>query len=174
MQQQHPSGRFGRHIGIVVLTVAVSGLVLSACSNKANTSSSTSSVPASSSTTTPSATTSTSATSPTSTVPPTTTIPFAVSQVHTGTGPASLAEFSVPSNATEWDIDWVYNCSSTGGTGKFQVKVVGYGSASHTKDVGVSQTGAGTSGISRNYDTGTFSLDLTTPCKWTVRVEVVT
>lgn len=102
----------------------------------------------------------------------TTTLPFVISQVTTNTGPADLAPFTVPAGSKEWDIDWVYDCSSTGGTGTFEIKVIGYGSAASTTDVGVTQSGTGTSGISRNYDTGKFSLNVSTPCKWTVRVEV--
>jgi hypothetical protein len=69
----------------------------------------------------------------------------------------------------------VYNCSKvTGGKGNFQVKAVGYGSASKLPTTGVSQSGSGFSGISRNYGDGTYSLNVVTTCQWTVRVEVMT
>jgi hypothetical protein len=86
-----------------------------------------------------------------------------------------LAQFKVPSSAKEWDIDWVYYCSSPPVTaGTFQVTVVGHGSTANTTDAGVTQpSGPGTAGIVKNYDTGTFNLKVTTTCSWRVRVEVL-
>ncbi len=152
----------------MVLAVAASGFVLAACSNGNNS--------AANSTTTTAATTGpTRTTAPTGGHPTTTptTLPFSVAQVHTGTGPATLTDFSVPSKATEWDIDWVFNCSSTPTkTGTFDVTVVGHGSSANTTDAGVTQQGPGTGGLVKNYDTGKFNLKVATTCKWTVRVEV--
>jgi hypothetical protein len=111
----------------------------------------------------------------TTVAPPPTTIPFSVSEVKTGTGPASLAQFTVPGNAKEWDIDWVFDCTKIAGTtGPFKITVIGHGGAVDTKDAGVTESGHGTSGLERNYDKGTFNLDVATPCTWTVRVEVIT
>jgi len=94
--------------------------------------------------------------------------------VKTGTGPASLAQFTVPANAKHWDLDWVYDCTKTPAkTGTFKVTVVGHGSASNTTDAGVTQQGRGTSGLVHNYDAGTFNLDVATACTWTVRVEII-
>jgi hypothetical protein len=152
-----------------VLAVATSGFVLAACGNNNN--------PAANSTTTTAATTGpTTTTIPTSGHPTTpTTLPFTVAQVHTGTGPATLTDFSVPTKATEWDIDWVFNCSSTlTKTGSFAVTVVGHGSSANTTDAGVTQQGGGTGGLVKNYDTGKFNLKVASTCKWTVRVEYFT
>jgi len=86
-----------------------------------------------------------------------------------------LAEFSVPGSAKEWDIDWEYDCTKTATkTGTFAVSVKGYGSASSTTDQGVlPQSGHGFSGIAKNFDTGSFSLNVASTCTWTVRVEVI-
>jgi hypothetical protein len=86
-----------------------------------------------------------------------------------------LAQFTVPAKAKEWDIDWVYDCAKDPSkTGTFSIAVVGHGSASNTTDAGVSHPlGHGTAGLVKNYDTGTFNLKVTTPCMWTVRVEVI-
>jgi hypothetical protein len=84
-----------------------------------------------------------------------------------------LGNFTVAANATEWDLDWVFDCKTTGGTGAFKVSIVGHGSAANTTDAGVTQSGVGTDGIDKNYDTGTFNLKVDSPCKWTVRVEVI-
>jgi len=166
---RHDRTRLRRRSGAVVLAVAASGLVLSACGNGNPT--------AATSTTTAATTGSTTTTSPSGGHPTTTptTLPFSIAQVHTGTGPATLSEFSVPSKATEWDIDWVFSCSSASTkTGTFDVTVVGHGASADTTDAGVTQQGPGTAGLVKNYDTGKFNLKVATTCKWTVRVEVLT
>ena len=169
----------------LIPALVISGLVLAACSgarpnaavhHHSTDSTSTTGVPGSS-TTAPRESSTTAPQATTTTVAPTTTttVPFAVSQVQSGTGPASLAKFSVPGKDKEWDIDWVFSCNQTPTkTGSFKISVVGYGAASHTADAGVTETGAGTAGISQNHDKGTFSLNIATACKWTVRVETFT
>jgi hypothetical protein len=152
----------------MVLVVAASGFVLAACGSNNPDATSTTTTAA---TTGPTTTTSASGSHPTTP----TTLPFSIAQVHTGTGPATLSEFSVPSQATEWDIDWVFTCSSTTTkTGTFDVTVVGHGASANTTDAGVTQQGPGTAGLVKNYDTGKFNLKVATTCKWTVRVEVLT
>jgi hypothetical protein len=162
-----------RRFGTVIVTLAAAGLVLAACSSdkgpgpKSTTSTTVSGAP-----------TTTKAPDTTQPPPPATTsgtVPFSISEVHTGTGPATLADFTVPSSAKEWDIDWVYYaCPAPSKAGTLVISVVGHGSASKTTDAGISEpTGPGTAGIARNYDTGTFNLKVATVCKWTVRVEVL-
>jgi autotransporter translocation and assembly factor TamB len=150
--------------------VLAAGLVLAACGGAKNAGKSTTSDPSKSSTTTAPAHSST-----TTTPIATTTIPFTVSQVKTGTGPATLSTFTVATKAKEWDLDWVFDCTKIPAkTGSFKVSVVGHGSASDTTDAGVTESGGGTAGLVRNYDTGNFNLTVATPCTWTVRVEVIT
>ena len=164
--------RFARRSGTLLLAVATAGFVLSACGGGKN-------VGAKSTSTTAASTgsTTTGPASSSSTVAPTTTtsIQYNVPQVHTGTGPATLAQFSVPGKAKEWDIDWEFDCrSAPSHTGTFSVTVLGHGSAANTTDAGVAQQqGQGTAGIVKNYDTGSFNLKVATPCQWTVRVEVL-
>jgi hypothetical protein len=168
----HDRMRRSRRFGTVIVTIAAAGLVLAACSSdkgpgtKSTTSTTVSAGP-----------TTTKAPDTTQPPPATTpgTVPFSISEVHTGTGPATLADFTVPSSAKEWDIDWVYyGCPVPSKSGTFVISVVGHGSASKTTDAGVSEPiGPGTAGIDRNYDTGTFNLKVTTVCKWTARVEVL-
>jgi hypothetical protein len=167
----HDYGWRLRRLGTVVLVISAAGLTLGACSSGNGN--------AASKTTTTTAASSAKGTGHTSTTiasSATTTIPFSVSQVQHGTGPASLANFTVASSAKEWDIDWEYDCSATPTKkGSFTVTVVGHGSASDTTDIGVpQQSGVGTAGIAKNYDDGTFNLNVATPCKWTVRVETFT
>ena len=155
--------------GSLVLVLMASGLALSACS------SGNSPIAASTTTTTASKSTTTAPTSSSPVAPTTTSIPFNIPQVHSGTGPATLAQFTVPNSAKEWDIDWVFDCTKTPThTGSFSVAVVGHGSAANTTDAGVpTKQGHGTAGLVKNYDTGTFNLTVATPCQWTVRVEVL-
>jgi hypothetical protein len=86
-----------------------------------------------------------------------------------------LTQFSVPAKAKEWDIDWVYDCAAAPNhEGTFSIAVVGHGSAANTTDAGVpQQQGHGTAGLLKNYDTGSFNLKVATPCRWTVRVEIL-
>jgi hypothetical protein len=166
----------------LALPLLLAGMLLAACSSNSGSSpttahnSTTTTRPISTSTIAPHSS-STAPQGTSTTVPSTTstTIPFAVSEVQHGTGPASLAKFSVPARDKEWDLDWVYSCSSMPTkSGTFKVSIVGYGTASHTTDADVSSQGAGTAGLSRYYDKGTFSLNVTTACQWTVRVETFT
>ena len=160
-----------RTTGSVMLAFLAAGLILGACgtSKAAAPPLTTTSQAATGSTTT------TAPGSSTTRPPVTTTIPFTVSQVKSGTGPASLAQFKVSAKAKEWDLDWEYDCTKTPAkTGTFAVTVVGHGSSLNTTDAGVpQQSGRGTAGIVKNFDTGTFNLDVATPCEWTVRVEVI-
>jgi hypothetical protein len=170
--ENHDRIRRLRRFGTVIVTLAAAGLGLAACSsNKGPGTKSTTSTTVSAAPTTTKA--------PGATQPPPAptpgTVPFSISEVHTGTGPATLADFTVPSSAKEWDIDWVYyGCPAPSKAGTLVISVVGHGSASKTTDAGISEpTGPGTAGIARNYDTGTFNLKVATVCKWTVRVEVL-
>ena len=161
-----------RRSGMLALAVATAGFTLAACgSGKPSAGNvTTTSVPsAHSTTTTPTSASTTPAASAT-------TVPYSVAQVHAGSGPATLAEFKVPSSAKEWDIDWVYYCNQSLTTvGTFQVTVVGHGSTANTTDAGVNNpSGPGTAGIVKNYDTGRFNLKVTTTCQWRVRVEILT
>jgi hypothetical protein len=152
--------------------MAAAGLMFAACGtgkDAANKSTTTTSAASGSTTTDPSSGTTTTAAPTTTTIPP-----FTIPVVHTGTGPATLTQFTVPSKAPEWDIDWVYDCSvAPTKTGTFDVTVVGHGSAANTTDAGVTEKGNASAGIVKNYDTGTFNLKVTTACKWTVRVEIL-
>jgi hypothetical protein len=171
VKNSHDRSRRLRRSSTVILAVLAAGLVLAACggTKNAGAKSTTTDPPAGSSTTAPA---SSSTTKPLTTP---TTIPFLVSQVQKGTGPATLSPFTVKSNAKEWDIDWVFDCSkTTAKTGTFGVTVVGHGSASNTIDAGVpTKSGEGTAGIVKNYDVGTFNLKVASTCTWTVRVEVI-
>ncbi len=171
VRHSHDRSRHLRTSSTLILAVLAAGLVLAACGGtKSATGKSTTSDPSASSSTT--APKSSSTTKPLVTP---TTIPFLVSLVQHGTGPTSLSPFTVKANAKEWDIDWVYDCSKTATKkGSFAVTVVGHGSTSNTTDAGVpQQSGGGTAGIVKNYDTGTFSLNVASTCTWTVRVETI-
>ena len=150
-----------------MLVVASAGVALTACGgNKTAANTSTTTKPPAHSTTT---------TAPHAASGTTTTLPqYTIPLVQHGAGPTTLSAFKVPASAKEWDLDWVYDCSAQPTKkGSFSVTVVGHGSSAETTDAGVpEQSGGGTAGIVKNYDTGSFSLKVATPCKWDVRVEV--
>ena len=126
MGNNHDRMRRIRRLGTVIVTIAAAGLVLVACSSgkgpgtKPTTSTTVSAAP-------------TTTKAPDTTQPPSATtpgtVPFSISEVHTGTGPATLADFTVPSSAKEWDIDWVYYARpAPSKSGTFVISVVGHGS----------------------------------------------
>ena len=77
----------------------------------------------------------------------------------------------VPSNATAWDVQWTYNCSANGGTGTFSVAVLN-GTGRDPSDAPVIQSGGGGSGTQYYLDQGTFSLQITSDCIWSIQAAV--
>jgi hypothetical protein len=85
-----------------------------------------------------------------------------------GSGPASSDRFTVPATASQWDIDWSFDCSPATA---FLIGVTGFGDAAGTADSGVTEIGTYESGSSPNYDHGQFQLTVTTTtCSWDVEV----
>jgi hypothetical protein len=65
-----------------------------------------------------------------------------------------------------WTMSWTYDCSSAlAGIGNFIVQVNG-----SIVDQGTNEVGAGGSGTDYYYDTGTFSLVVTSECNWAITV----
>lgn len=86
-------------------------------------------------------------------------------------GGETSAPFVVPANATQWDVQWTYNCSGNGGSGTFSLAVLN-GSGFDPNDAGVDQTGTGASGTQVYQDRGTFSLQITSNCIWSIQAAV--
>ena len=86
----------------------------------------------------------------------------------TGTGNAS--SILVSADKSGWDLQWSYDCSTTGGRGVFVVDVF---NSDRTPDFiapGVNEQGDADSGVYHVAQAGRFYLDVTTTCRWTVKV----
>ncbi len=77
----------------------------------------------------------------------------------------------VPSNAVAWDVQWTYNCSANGGAGTFTVDVLN-DTGRDLNDAVVNQSGGGGSGTQYYFDQGTFSLQITSDCIWSIQAAV--
>ena len=84
----------------------------------------------------------------------------------TGNGTATF----VATSSRGWDLHWSYDCSTTGGTGIFVVDVYGADKTPDFKHPGVSEQGDRDSGVYHVPENGRSYLDITTTCKWTVKV----
>jgi len=118
-------------------------------------------------TTTP-ATTTPATTTPTSspTTPTSTSAPQQLLLLK-GTGSQQSDHFKV--SGPGWAIGWAYDCSLQGGTGSFVIKVVNTDGAA-TTDGSVVQNGAGARSVTVERSTGDHYLDVSTACRWAVKV----
>lgn len=77
--------------------------------------------------------------------------------------------FTIPSSDTQWSINWSYTC----GTASYG-PVIGFldfsATGSTAGDSYSTPIGNGTSGTETFSDTGTFSLDISATCSWTISV----
>ena len=114
------------------------------------------------------------ATVPRTTSPPTTVAKPAPPQTlltQSNEGGEITTPFTVPSNAATWDVHWTYNCSDNGGVGNFIVNVL-EGGGIDVGDVGVNQLGGGDSGTQQYHDQGSFSLQISSECIWSIQVAI--
>ena len=82
-----------------------------------------------------------------------------------GQGTASTAKFTVPAAAGGWRLAWSYSCAALGSTGNFIIYVNG-GSGN---DQGVNELGMKGSSVEHYYDTGTFYLQISSECNWSIQ-----
>ncbi len=68
-----------------------------------------------------------------------------------------------------WTLAWTYNCANVGGIGVFSV-TVNQPASSTTFDTGADELGSGGSGTDHYYDTGSFTVTVTSLCNWTMTV----
>jgi len=87
----------------------------------------------------------------------------------TGSGQSSTQPFTVPASVKQWELQWHYDCSSTGSEGNFDYYVE-QGTAIDFNDSGPNQLGTGGSGTEHYYDTGTFHLNVNSECAWSISV----
>ena len=85
-----------------------------------------------------------------------------------GSGTKTTAKFTA---ASDWDLNWNYDCSSFGYKGNFQVFVYnGDGSLSFS-NAGVNQLGMSGTDVEHYHSGGTFYLVVNSECKWKVQVK---
>lgn len=111
---------------------------------------------------------------PRTTSPPTTVVRPAPPQtllIQSNEGGEITTPFTVPSNAATWDVHWTYNCSNNGGVGNFVVNVL-EGGGIDASDAGVNQLGSGGSGTQDYHDQGSFSLQISSECIWSIQVAI--
>jgi hypothetical protein len=101
------------------------------------------------------------------TPPPTTSAVGVTLLTLSGSGAASTQQFTVPSAAKGWHVNWTYDCSDFGSQGNFDYSV-NSGTNLNFDDTGPNQLGSGGSGVEHYYDTGTFNLQVDSECNWTV------
>ena len=82
----------------------------------------------------------------------------------TGAGAKTTGTFKV--TRSDWELHWSYDCTSTGAKGDFQVVV---DKSPSSKGGVVTQLGTKGSSVESYHDgPGTFSLQITTKCSWSV------
>lgn len=85
-----------------------------------------------------------------------------------GSGSKSTAKFTA---ASDWDLNWSYDCSNFGSQGNFQVFVYnGDGSMSFSNS-GVNQLGKSGADVEHYHSGGTFYLTVNSECSWKIQVK---
>jgi hypothetical protein len=108
---------------------------------------------------------------PTTTTTTTTPAPPQSLYTQSNEGSEITPQFTVPLNAAEWDVQWLFNCSPNGGGGTFVVNVLdGYGY--DTTDVAINQSGPSGTGTQQYHDHGNFSFQISSGCAWSIQVVI--
>jgi hypothetical protein len=88
-----------------------------------------------------------------------------------GSGTKTTQKFSA---ASDWDLQWTYDCRAfiggyPGGHGNFIVDVLN-GDGSRSQNQGTNQLGVKDQGVEHFHVGGTFYLEVTSECTWTMKV----
>jgi len=91
-----------------------------------------------------------------------------------GSGFKWTPKFTVPNGDNGWLLQYIYNCAHIyGHSGLTTIEVQGYGSNSHFFDIAADVTGRIGGSTYYSHRTGTFALNMTTDCDWTVVVKTI-
>lgn len=91
-----------------------------------------------------------------------------------GAGDDALGQFVIATPATQWSVQWSYNCAKVGKPGNFNYTVdFKAGERTDLNDIGPKEHGSRGSGINRYYDAGTLDIAVTSDCYWTLKVTEV-
>jgi uncharacterized protein DUF2510 len=82
-----------------------------------------------------------------------------------GSGIQDTQIFTVP---TSWNLEWTYDCSSSGGQGEFTYS--GFSGSNLNGVYGPIEVGGGGSGTGSYHQSGTMYLDIISGCAWSIKV----
>lgn len=85
-----------------------------------------------------------------------------------GSGTKTTAKFTA---ASDWDLNWSYDCSNFGMQGNFIVTVYESDGSPSFSNTGVNQLGKTDSGVEHYHKGGTYYLVLNSECKWKVSAQ---
>ena len=86
----------------------------------------------------------------------------------TGSGSKSTAKFTA---ASDWDLNWSYDCSNFGEQGNFIVSIYNGDSTMSFENTGVNQLGKSDASVEHYHTGGTFYLTVNSECKWKIQVK---
>ena len=85
-----------------------------------------------------------------------------------GSGSKSTAKFTA---ASDWDLNWSYDCNNFGQDGNFQVYIYnGDGTLSFANSL-INQLGKSGADVEHYHNGGTFYLTVNSMCKWKIQVK---
>ena len=73
--------------------------------------------------------------------------------------------------ASDWDLDWSYNCSNFGPQGNFQVMIYNGDGSLSLKNALINQLGKSDSGVEYYHNSGTYYLVVNSECSWEIQVK---
>ena len=82
-----------------------------------------------------------------------------------GQGTKSTQKFTA---SGDWDLAYTYNCANFGSTGNFAVEITADDPT--TLELPVDELGMSGASVEHYHDPGTFYLQITSECLWTVKV----
>jgi hypothetical protein len=82
-----------------------------------------------------------------------------------GNGTKTTQKFTA---ASDWDLNWSYDCTSFDNSGNFQVMIYNGGGSLSTDNTLVNQLGSKDSGVEHYHTGGTFYLVVNSECSWHV------
>jgi hypothetical protein len=85
-----------------------------------------------------------------------------------GSGSKSTAKFTA---ASDWDLNWNYDCTNFGSQGNFQVFIYNGDGTMSFANSGVNQLGKSDTGVEHYHSGGTFYLTVNSECKWKIQVK---
>ena len=84
-----------------------------------------------------------------------------------GNGAKKTQKFTA---AADWDLAYTYDCSNFGTQGNFVVMVYGDNNQLSLSNDGPNELGDKGNDVTHNHHGGTYYLDVTSECRWTIKV----